>query len=129
MSHDFKPTGYTSLSPYLMVTDAPRVLEFLAAAFDAVELRRMTADDGTIRHVEVRIDDSVVMLSEARDPYPAFSAWLHLYVPDVDASYHRALAAGGTSIQAPTQADGDPDRRGGVADSSGNQWWISTQTA
>jgi len=47
----------------------------------------------------------------------------------VDATYQRALAAGGSSIQAPSQRDGDPDKRGGVADPSGNQWWISTQVS
>ena len=57
---------------------------------------------------------------------PAFPVWLHVYVPDVDATYRRALAAGGTGIQAPEQKD-DPDRRAGVQDPAGNVWWIATQ--
>ena len=78
-------------------------------------------------HAEMRIDDSVIMLADAHGEWAAVPAWLHVYVPDVDATYQKALAAGGSSMQPPSQRDGDPDRRGGVADPSGNQWWISTQ--
>jgi len=127
MSDHWKPAGYTSLSPYLMVENAQRVIEFLKAAFGAAELRRYDMPDGTIMHVEVRIDDSVVMLADAGGPFPAFPVWLHLYVPDVDAAYTRALQAGGTSAQEPQQKPGDPDRRGGVKDPAGNTWWISQQ--
>ena len=70
------------------------------------------------------------------DGYPSVSVYIMarggqsvIDVPDVDATYQRALAAGGSSIQAPSQRDGDPDKRGGVADPSGNQWWISTQVS
>ncbi len=127
MPSAYKPNGYTSLAPYLMVSGAHRVLDFLAAAFGAVALRRFEAPDGSILHAEVRIDDTVIMLSEGGGPYPPFPAWVHLYLPDVDAAYHRALAAGGRSVQPPEQKPGDPDRRGGVADPAGNTWWISTQ--
>jgi uncharacterized glyoxalase superfamily protein PhnB len=129
MSEQWKPAGYTSLSPYLMVDKAQRVIDFLKAAFGATELRRFDMPDGTIMHAEVRIDDSVVMLADAGGPYPAFPVWLHLYVPDVDAAYQRALKAGGTSAQEPQQKEGDPDRRGGVKDPAGNTWWISQQIA
>ena len=74
-------------------------------------------------HAEVRIDDSVVMLSvgEGRAPIAA-----HVYVADVDATYQRALAAGGTSLQEPVKGD-DPDKRGGVGGPGGTQWWFATQ--
>jgi PhnB protein len=127
MSDRWKPAGYTSLSPYLMVTNAQRVIDFLKAAFGATELRRYDMPDGTIMHVEVRIDDSVVMLADAGGPFPAFPVWLHLYVADVDAAYARALQAGATSAQEPQQKPGDPDRRGGFKDPAGNTWWISQQ--
>jgi uncharacterized glyoxalase superfamily protein PhnB len=110
-----------------MVDGAQRVIDFLKKAFDATELRRFDSPDGSIMHVEVRIEDSVVMLSDGGGPFPAFPVWLHLYVPDVDATYRRALAAGGVSVQEPQQKKDDPDRRGGVKDPSGNTWWISTQ--
>jgi PhnB protein len=53
--------------------------------------------------------------------------WLHVYVEDVDKTYHAALEAGGTSVQAPARKEGDPDKRGGVKDPGGNTWWIATQ--
>ncbi|MBL8979417.1 MAG: VOC family protein [Gemmatimonadetes bacterium] len=132
MPSAYKPHGYTSLAPYLLVSGAHRVLEFLTAAFGATALRRFEAPDGSILQAGNGgygpfFSDTVVMLSEGGGPYPPFPAWVHLYLPDVDAAYARALAAGGRAVQAPEQKPGDPDRRGGVADPAGNTWWISTQ--
>lgn len=122
----WKPDSYPSMSPYIMVDNAARVIDFLVKVFDGVELRRHETPDGRVMHTEVRIDDSVVMLSDSTDQWPAFPIWLHLYVRDVDATYRRALEAGAEAVQAPVQK-GDPDRRGGVKDPAGNTWWISTQ--
>lgn len=122
-----KPDGYSTLSPYLVVDGAQRVIDFLKTAFDAAELRRYENPDGSVLHAEVRIDDTVVMIGDAADEWPAFPSMLHVYVDDVDAYYHRALAAGGTSVQEPVQQKGDPDRRSGVKDPKGNTWWIATQ--
>jgi len=99
----------------------------LEQAFGATALRRFDMPDGTVMHAELRIDDSVVMLAEAGEGWPAFPAWLHLYVADVDATYRRAVALGGVPVQEPQRKEGDPDRRGGVKDPAGNTWWISTQ--
>src|SRR5262245_25992396 len=127
MTETWKPDGYPSVSCYLMVKQAPLVIEFLSRALGARQLRRFDAADGTVMHAEMRIDDSVVMLSQGSPDYPAFPAWLHVYVRDVDAIYQQALAAGGVAVQAPRQNAGDPDRRGGVKDPAGNTWWLSTQ--
>jgi PhnB protein len=129
MTQPFKPPGYPSLSPYLMVRGGQAVIEFLKQAFGATELRRFDGPGGSILHAEVRIQDSIVMLSEGTAAYPAFPAWLHLYLPDVDAAYSLALKVGGKPVQPTEQKPGDPDRRGGVLDPSGNTWWISTQVA
>jgi uncharacterized glyoxalase superfamily protein PhnB len=110
-----------------MVSNAPRVITFLRQAFGATELRRFDAPDGTVMHAELRIEGSVVMLAEGSPGWPAFPAWVHLYVQDVDEIYQQALAAGGEAVQAPQERSGDPDRRGGVRDPAGNTWWISTQ--
>jgi uncharacterized glyoxalase superfamily protein PhnB len=126
MNQPYKPQGYASVSVYIMADDAQRVIEFLKATFDAKETRRYDNPDGTIMHVEVQIDDTVVMLADAGEGFLAFPVWLHVYVPDVDATYQRALQAGGVSVQEPVQK-GDPDRRGGVKDPAGNTWWIATQ--
>jgi len=112
-----------------MVRQAQRLIGFLEQAFGATALRGFDMPDGTVMHAELRIDDSVVMLAEAGEGWPAFPAWLHLYVADVDATYRRAVALGGVPVQEPQQKEGDPDRRGGVKDPAGNTWWISTQVA
>ena len=129
MNANWKPQGYSTVSVYMMVDDAQRVIDFLKKTFDATELRRFEASDGKIMHAEVRIDDTVVMLAIAAGPYPAFPVWLHVYVPDVDATYQRALKAGGVSVQEPVRKEGDPDKRGGFKDPAGNTWWVSTAVA
>jgi PhnB protein len=111
MSAPSKPGGYTSLSPYLVVHGAQRVIDFLKQTFGATELRRYDNPDGTIMHAEVRVDDTVVMIADGGGVWPPFPSWLHVYVPDVDATYQRALAAGGISVQEPQMREGDPDRR------------------
>jgi uncharacterized glyoxalase superfamily protein PhnB len=103
------------------------VIDFLTQTCDARQTRRTDLPDGSIMHAEVQIDDTVVMLADAGGEFPAFPAWLHVYVPDVDATYQRALEAGGISVQEPVQKEGDTDRRGGVKDPAGNTWWIATQ--
>ncbi len=126
MTHPFKPGGYPSVSPYLVTRDARGVIEFLVNGLDGIPLRRYDMPDGTVMHAEVRIDDSVIMLGEAGGEWPAVLSNVHVYVPDVDAAYQRALAAGGIPVQEPVRKD-DPDRRGGVKDPGGNTWWIATQ--
>ena len=121
-----KPEGYPSVAPYLIVDDAAATIEFLKAAFDAVELRRFDDESGGIRHAEVRIDDSVVMLADQVEGWPSSPAHVHVYVPEVDLSYQRALAAGAAPVQEPEQK-GDEDKRGGVKDSGGTTWWIATR--
>jgi PhnB protein len=122
-----KPDGYNSVSVYIVSAGAQRVIDFLKKTFDATELRRYDLPDGSIMHGEVRIDDTVVMIAEGGGAYPPFPSWLHVYVPDVDATYRRALESDGVSVQEPRQREGDPDRRCGVKDPCGNFWWIATQ--
>jgi PhnB protein len=120
------PEGYHTVTPYLVVPGVARLLDFLKQAFAATETERMAGPDGAVRHAEVQIGDSRVMMGEAQGAYPPMPAVLQLYVEDVDAAYERAVRAGGTSLEAPAdQFYGD--RRGGVQDPCGNQWWISTR--
>lgn len=122
----YKPEGYTSVSPYLIVDGAGRTIDFLVRVFDAVELRRHADETGRIMHAEVRIDDTVVMLAEANTTWPPIQAQMHVYVPNVDATYRRALDAGATSVQEPVKKE-DADKRGGVKDAAGTTWWIGTR--
>ncbi|MGH9380435.1 MAG: VOC family protein [Thermoanaerobaculia bacterium] len=119
------PDGYHTVTPYLLVEDAPGILSFIERAFGGKVLSRHLAPDGRVAHAEVQIGDSRVMLSEAREEWPAMPAMLHLYVEDVDAVYGQAVEAGGTSIREPEDMSYG-DRSGGVRDAAGNQWWIAT---
>lgn len=124
----YKPSGHPDVSVYMMATDAEAVLAFAADVFGAQELMKMTRPDGAIMHAEMRIGDSVVMLSQGTDQYRAFPVWLHVYVPDVDATYRKALARGAESVMEPVKRDDpdDHDRRGAVKDPAGNTWWIAS---
>jgi PhnB protein len=124
MSH--KLPDYSTVSPYLIVDGAGETIEFLRRVFDAVELRRFPDPNGKLMHSEVRIDDTVVMIADAAPGWPPVSSHVHVYVPDVDATYRRALKTGAVSVQAPIQK-GDPDKRGGVKDPGGTTWWIATR--
>lgn len=120
--------GHSTVSPYVMAKDASRLIDFLDAVFGAEVLLRIDRDDGTIAHASVRIGDTVVMVSDGTDEYPAFPIWLHIYVDDADATFQRALANGGTAVAEPKD-NPDGDRRGGVSDPAGNVWWIASATA
>jgi len=119
------PEGYHSVTPFLVVTGAAKLIDFVKQAFGAQELERMEGPGGMIAHAEVKLGDSRVMLSDAGREFSPTTATLYLYVPDADAVYKRAIQAGATSLREPTdQFYGD--RNAGVRDAFGNQWWIAT---
>ena len=125
MTVDPIPAGYHCVTPYLAVTGANEFIEFLKQAFEAEEIMRLGSPDGTIRHAEVRIGDSPIMLTESCDRMPALPCVIHLYVSDVDATYHRAIQAGAVSEQEPMdQFYGD--RSGGVRCPFGVRWYMAT---
>jgi len=119
----FKPKGYNSASPYLIVKDAPRTIAFLEAAFGGKLMRSFPTGAGGIMHAEVKVDDSIIMMGEGDE---TDKSSVHIYVPDADATFKSAVAAGGTVVQQ-VIAKGDGDRRGGVADPNGIIWWMATQ--
>jgi uncharacterized glyoxalase superfamily protein PhnB len=119
------PDGYHTITPYLAVHGASKLLDFLKRTFDSQEIERLERPDGSVGHAEVRIGDSMLMIGEPGDPAQAMPAMLYVYVADVDATYQRALAAGAVSLQAPSdQFYGD--RNAGVKDPFGNRWWVAT---
>jgi len=118
----FKPEGYNAVSPYLTVNGAQSTIDFLVRVFGATRLRTIHADDGKIAHGEVRIDDSVLMFTDATEGWPAVPAHVHVYVAGVDATYARALETGAIGVQEPVQKD-DADKRGGFQDAGGTTWW------
>jgi uncharacterized glyoxalase superfamily protein PhnB len=127
MTASFKPSGYSTVSPYLIVSGASGTIDFLKRVFDATELRRFTHGAEQIAHAEVKIGDSVIMLADATEGWAAIPSHVHIYVSDVNETYRKALEAGAESVQEPVQKD-DPDRRGGVKDAGGTTWWIATPT-
>ena len=119
------PEGYHTVTPYLIVSGVPQLIDFLKQAFGAEEMVRMAQSDGTIGHAEVKIGTSRVMMGEAGGEFKPMPTMLHLYVEDTDAVYQRALQAGATSLMEPAdQFYGD--RMSAVQDAFGNQWWIAT---
>ncbi len=121
--NSFRPEGFHTVNPYLIVNGAAQLLDFLTKAFGAEQVgERFKGPDGAIMHAAVRIGDSMVEVSDAPgEPMPAA---LHMYVEDTDAAYRRAMEAGGTSLRQPmTTFYGD--RSAGVKDPGGNSWWIA----
>jgi len=127
------PDGYSSVTPYLAVKQAADAIEFYRRAFGAKERMRLVAPDGKVGHAELAIGNSVIMLADEhpdmdlRSPesYGGASVTLHLYVPDVDASFRKATAAGAKPLrQVQDQFYGD--RSGTVRDPFGHVWHIAT---
>ncbi|MGN6315734.1 VOC family protein [Trinickia sp.] len=119
------PEGFHTVTPYITASDANAVIEFLQRAFDATLVERIDDEKGRIRHAQVKVGDSFVMLTDGNDDCTPAPASFYLYLNDVDAAYARALRAGGESIMEPAdQFYGD--RNAGVRDASGNTWWLAT---
>jgi len=127
------PEGYHSLTPYLVVGDATKAIEFYKEAFGAEEVMRMAEPSGKVGHAELRIGDSMVMLADEHPEVDARSpesiggspVSLVLYVEDVDAVYERAVKAGGTA-ERPIKNEFYGDRAGLVRDPFGHGWHIHT---
>jgi PhnB protein len=119
------PDGYHTVTPYLVVADAEKVLDFTIKAFGAKETVRMPGPDGKVAHAEVKIGDSVVMIGSPSQSQRLMPGMIYLYVADTEATYKQAIAAGGKSLEEPTDAFYG-DRRAAVEDSQGNQWFIAT---
>ncbi len=127
------PPGYQALTPYLIVDGATRAITWYAEAFGARELMRLSAPNDRIGHSEIEIGDSRIMLAdeapahEAKAPgaFGGSPVSLHLYVPDVDATIARAVAAGATLKTAP-EDEFYGDRMGTLTDPFGHTWHIAT---
>jgi PhnB protein len=119
------PKGFHSITPYLHPKSAPPVIDFLKRAFDAEEIERHQDPAGTVHHAKIRVGDSIIAMGEAHGPYQPMPPALHLYVPDTDAAYKRALQAGAISIDEPVD-QGYGDRYAGVKDPFGNVWYLAT---
>lgn len=127
------PEGMHSVTPHLVCEGAADALAFYAQAFGAVEMGRMEGPDGKIMHAQMRIGDSHIMLA---DDFPDYGSRgpralqgtpvvIHLYVPDADATWNQALAAGAQPVM-PLADMFWGDRYGQVVDPFGHRWSIAT---
>jgi PhnB protein len=119
------PKGLHNVNVYMHPLRAEPMIGFLKRAFGAQELAKYASPDGVVHHAEIRVGDSVVEMGEAHGVYQPMQSMFYVYVPDCDAVYLRALAAGAKSIQKPTDHPYG-DRSGGVSDPFGNTWYIAT---
>jgi PhnB protein len=117
------PAPYATICPWIISRDTGQLIEFLTAAFGAKEIARVINDDGSIGHAEIFIGESVVLAFDARPHWPETPAFMRIYVPDADATFERAVEAGGESVTAlDDMAWGD--RVGRIRDPLGNLWWV-----
>jgi PhnB protein len=127
------PEGYHTITPYLVVDDGAKAIEFYKRAFGATERSRMPGPDGKVAHAEIKIGDSLIMLS---DPFPqsstkppkelgGTSASLFVYSENVDAAVQKAVDAGAT-VTMPVEDMFWGDRFGSVQDPFGHIWAIAT---
>lgn len=127
------PPGYHSITPYLALRDAKAAIGFYQRAFGAELVLKLDMPDGKIAHAEIRIGDSILMLSEENPEWGNQSpqslggspVFLMIYVSDVDAAFPKALAAGATEVR-PVQDQFYGDRSGTLKDLYGYQWTLAT---
>ena len=127
------PDGYYSLTPYLVIKGAAEAIEFYKRAFGATEVVRMPGPGGRIMHAEVKIGNSMLMLSDENPERGFFSpsttgkatSSIMLYTDDVDATFKRAVSAGAKGDQAPTDMFWG-DRMANITDPFGHTWTVST---
>ena len=119
---------YRTVTPYLVVADAAAEIRFLEAAFGATVTSNQQNADGSVGHAELTIGNSQVMLGQANDRWTPRTGALYLWIPDCDAVYAQALAAGAVSESAPEDKPYG-HRSAGVTDRNGIMWWIGSPIA
>jgi len=127
------PEGYHTATPYLILSDAAKAIEFYKRAFGAAELMRFAAPGGKIGHAEIKIGDSQIMLADEHPDMGYKSPTslggspvsIMLYVNDVDATAAQAVSAG-AKVMKPVQDQFYGDRSGTFTDPFGHVWHIST---
>jgi PhnB protein len=121
--------GFHTITQYLIVSDANRMIDFLKTVFGAVELFRVQRPGSTaMMHAEVRVGDSMIELADSNEQFPAAPAALHVYVDDVDAVYAKALREGAQAIRPPEDQEYG-ERGASLVDEFGNHWYIATPLA
>jgi PhnB protein len=118
------PEGFHTVTPFLIVDGAERLISFIKDAFDGKQLFISKDDDGKVIHATVSIGNSRIMLSDTMG-MPAQTSMLYLYVENVDEVYRKAVKAKGISVHEPSD-EFYGDRAAAVKDEWGNVWWMAT---
>lgn len=121
----YVPEGMRAVTPFLHPVGAAKLIDFMKEAFGAEEVSRHQSPDGVIQHATVRIGNSMIEMGEAHGDAQPMPPALYTYVKDVDASYERAIKAGATSLQPPTD-QGYGDRTAWVKDAWDIIWYLAT---
>ncbi|MFF2454098.1 VOC family protein [Isoptericola sp. NPDC058082] len=117
------PDGYTTVAPWVVTDDTGAFLDFVTEVFDGEEIARVATEDGSIGHGETRVGDTVVLGFDRRPEWPAMPSLLRVFVPDADATFAKAVAAGAQVVT--DLSDSAFGQRGGrVKDPFGNVWWV-----
>jgi PhnB protein len=119
------PEGVPTVQPFLHLRDAHKMIPFLETAFAAEGLGVAKSEEGAILHATIRIGNATLEIDEAHDEFQPMPCHLHIYVPDTDSAYVKAIDAGATSIETPRDKPYG-DRSAGVQDAWGNHWFIAT---
>jgi PhnB protein len=122
------PDGFHTVTPFLMVSDAQALLDFIERGLNGKTEYKLKGDDGKIIHASARIGNSPLMLSDAMNGYDPIPAMLYLYVENADELYNQALTVKGTKSKRELRDEFYGDRAGCVEDPWGNTWWIATHT-
>ena len=118
------PEGYQTVMPYLILNGAGDFIEFMKKVFDAREKMKHLDDTQRIMHAEITIGDCTIMFAEGTDKYRSSTGGFFIYVPNADQTWKKALEAGATTIDEPS--DKEYGRSCGVSDPFGNTWWITS---
>jgi PhnB protein len=118
------PANYQTIMPYLIIKDAAGFTAFAEKVFGASQTYKVMRGENIIMHAEIMIGEYTIMFADATDEYQPRPAGLFIYVDNADETYKKAIEAGATSVTA--LSDQPYGRSGGVQDSFGNTWWITS---
>ena len=119
------PDGYHTVTPALIVNGAAGVVSFAERVLDARILSKIEMPDGTIGHSEIKIGNSIIFVATPMNGAATAPGWLYVYVDDVDSVYRKAIEAGATPVEEPTDKFYG-DRTAAFNDKAGNHWGIAT---
>jgi PhnB protein len=118
------PSGHQTVMPYFIARSPETLISFACDVFKAKVTQQHLRDDGNIMHAEILIGDSTLMIGGATKDWPARTCDLFIYVDNADECFQKAVKLGAEVVM--EIAEKDYGRSGGVKDTNGNIWWITS---